>query len=58
MSEEDFDEVVHSEMIAISDMISAAEREGLLAEVIWSALSLQQGTIHEKCMVALNEWDV
>lgn len=54
----------HKDLVAISDMISAAENEGLTVEVVWSFAQdiankeYTDGNVIKACNYALSEWDV
>ncbi len=45
------------EMNSINQMIKHATKQGLLTEVIWTALQNNSDNIPTKCRHALNEWD-
>ena len=45
------------EMEAVAIMIRRAENQGLLLEVVKSALESQATSIEVKCVSALYEWD-
>lgn len=53
-----FDEETAKDMEAIHDMLKAANKEGLLEEVVWSLAQSNVGTVREKCFHALSEWDI
>lgn len=58
---QDFDDnECDAEMIAIDDMISMADDEGLCAEVVRSFyMAAKNGlSIVEACSYALSEWDI
>lgn len=54
----------HKDLVAISDMISAAEDEGLTVEVVWSfaqdiaAKEYTDENVIKACNYALSEWDI
>ncbi len=54
----------HKDLVAISDMVHAAEEHGLTAEVVWSfaqdiaAKEYTDKNVIESCNYALFEWDI
>jgi hypothetical protein len=51
------EDTTSDEMNAIASMLSRANKQGLLTEVIWSALQSSSKNIPAKCMYGLMEWD-
>lgn len=52
------DNPVGREMDVVMKTIKTAEHEGLLTEVVWTLAQSNTGTVQEKCMHALMEWDI
>jgi len=57
MSEAKIDNELAEEMEAVSNMVKRASEQGLLIEVLWSALQNNSDNIPMKCFHAVYEWD-
>lgn len=53
---EDIEDTTEDDIKVLAQLMNGARAEGLLTEVIWSALQCNSGTVKEKIIYGYNEW--